>query len=278
MRVHHLNCGSMREIDPAGGPPWHPLEPARALNHCLLVESDAGLVLVETGFGAGDVDRAEASLGATFLARTQPVLDPAETARHQVERLGFRPEDVRHVVLTHLDLDHSGGLPDFPWATVHVHEAEHRSAMAAGEHPEHGLRYRPAHWAHRPRWATYPDQRGRTWFGFDAIELAGLPPEILLVPLAGHTAGHCAVAVATADRWLLHAGDAYYHQGQVDPVRRWSMPLWEALEELTEVDRPLRLANQARLRELVREHGDEVEVFSAHDPWAYQRFTAAVTT
>lgn len=277
MRVHHLNCGSMREIDPAGEPAGQPLEPARALNHCLLVESDAGLVLVETGFGAVDVDRPRDSLGATFLDRTQPVLDPAETAHHQVERLGFRPEDVRHVVLTHLDLDHTGGLPDFPWATVHVHEAEHRAAMGADPHPEHGLRYRAAHWAHRPRWATYPAQRGRSWFGFDAIELAGLPPEILLVPLAGHTAGHCAVAVRGADRWLLHAGDAYYHQGQVDPRQRFSMPLWELLEEITEVDRPLRMGNQARLRELLRDHAGEVEVFSAHDPWAFRRYAAPVT-
>jgi glyoxylase-like metal-dependent hydrolase (beta-lactamase superfamily II) len=156
---------------------------------------------------------------------------------------------------------------------VHVHEAEQRSATAPGAHPEHGTRYRPAHWAHRPRWVTYPSRRGRSWFGFDAIELAGLPADVLLVPLAGHTAGHCAVAVRADDRWLLHAGDAYYHQGEVDPDRRWSIPPLEALEELTEVDRPLRVANLARVRELVREHSDEVEVFCAHDPWAFRRLS-----
>src|SRR4051794_15071179 len=128
MRIHHLNCGSMRELDPASGPAE--LAPAPALNHCLLVESDAGPVLVETGFGAADVQHPEESLGRTFVERTGPVLDLAETARHQVERLGFAAEDVRHVVLTHLDVDHTGGLPDFPHAAVHVHEAEHRSAMA----------------------------------------------------------------------------------------------------------------------------------------------------
>lgn len=49
MKICHLNCGSMREVDPAG---QGPATPARALNHCLLVETDAaGLVLVETGFG-----------------------------------------------------------------------------------------------------------------------------------------------------------------------------------------------------------------------------------
>ncbi|GAA0396948.1 MBL fold metallo-hydrolase [Microbispora corallina] len=274
MKIHHLNCGSMREIDP-GAAPAHRLPPARALNHCLLVETDAaGLVLVETGFGTQDVERGRETLGPTFLARTEALLDPRETALSHVRRLGHSPADVRHVVLTHLDLDHTGGLPDFPQATVHVHADEYRAAMATtSDHPEHDVRYRPAHWAHRPHWATYGRQKGVAWFGFDAIELDGLPPEILLVPLAGHTRGHCAVAVRDGDRWLLHAGDAYYHQGQIDPGDRWSMPLWEALEEITEVDRPLRTANQARLRELLRDHGDEVEVFSAHDPWAFRRHT-----
>ena len=79
------------------------------------------------------------------------------------------------------------------------------------------------------------------------------------------------MVVRTGERRLLHAGDAFYHQGQVNPARRWSMPLFEALEEIAEVDRPLRMGNLARLRELAREHGDEVEVFSAHDPWAFAR-------
>jgi glyoxylase-like metal-dependent hydrolase (beta-lactamase superfamily II) len=273
MKIHHLNCGSMREINPADAPA-RPLEPARALNHCLLIETDsAGLVLVETGFGTTDMERGQETLGRTFLERTQAVLDPGETALSLISRLGYSSEDVRHIVLTHLDLDHTGGLPDFPHATVHLHAAEYRAAMATtSSHPEHDLRYRPAHWAHRPHWATHTSQKGNSWFGFDAIEMEGLPPEILLIPLAGHTQGHCAVAVRDTDRWLLHAGDAYYHHGQIEPGNRWSMPLWEALEEITEIDRPLRMANQSRLRELLRDHGDEVEVFSAHDPWAFQRY------
>jgi hypothetical protein len=44
------------------------------------------------------------------------------------------------------------------------------------------------------------------------------------------------------------------------------------LEEITEIDRPLRIANQARIRELRRTAGDTVDVFSAHDPWAFERY------
>jgi glyoxylase-like metal-dependent hydrolase (beta-lactamase superfamily II) len=268
MKIHHLNAGSMREIAPGND-----LKPARALNHVLLVETDKALVLVDTGFGTAD---SEATLGRTFMQRTQPRLEPQETALRQVKNLGYEPEDVRHVVLTHLDLDHTGGLPDFPQATVHLHEAELQAAMTPGNsHPEHDLRYRPAHWAHHPQWTTYQSRKGNSWYGFDALELAGLT-DILLIPLAGHTEGHSAVAVRDGDRWLLHAGDAFYHHGQIEADNRWSMPMWEALEEITEIDRPLRMANQARLRELVRDHGDEVDVFSAHDPWAFQRYEGMV--
>ncbi|KAA2261159.1 MBL fold metallo-hydrolase [Solihabitans fulvus] len=277
MRIHHLNCGSLRHVAPDEGAPVA-LAPARAVCHCLLLETDGGLVLVDTGLGRNDVDRPHETLGETFLGRAQPVLTAEETAAHQIAALGHSPDDVTDIVVTHLDLDHIGGLPDFPNARVHVHAAEYRAAMAApGAHPEDRTRYRPAQWAHRPHWVTYETRRDDSWFGFDAIELDGLPPEILLVPLGGHTSGHSAVAVRDTDRWLLHAGDAYYHHGQLGPVDRWSITGLEALEELTEVQRPLRQANHARLRELVARHGDEVEVFSAHDPWEFQRYTAATT-
>jgi len=64
-----------------------------------------------------------------------------------------------------------------------------------------------------------------------------------------------------AARW-----DAYYHDGQVNPDRRWSLPLLGALEELTEVDRPLRMANLGRLRELRRDHAGTVEIFLPMTP------------
>ncbi|MFI6283324.1 hypothetical protein ACIBCM_00980 [Streptomyces sp. NPDC051018] len=47
----------------------------------------------------------------------------------------------------------------------------------------------------------------------------------------------------------------------------------DVLRQITEVDRPLRLGNHARLRALVRLHGDEISVFSAHDPWEPARHT-----
>ncbi|MET7305167.1 MBL fold metallo-hydrolase [Embleya sp. NPDC005575] len=173
-------------------------------------------------------------LGAEWVGYAAPVLDLNETALHQVRRLGFAPEDVRHVVLTHLDRDHAGGLADLPHATVHVHKAEYEAGIAGGAD-----RYRAAQLAHGPRWATYASEQGDPWFGFDAVcRLDGLPEEILLVPLGGHTEGHSAVAVDTGERWLLHAGDAYFYHGEVDPDAPRSHPLLDFVQLGAEVDRP----------------------------------------
>lgn len=42
----------------------------------------------------------------------------------------YDPRDVKHIVLTHLDFDHAGGLDDFPWATVHMMRVERDYAEA----------------------------------------------------------------------------------------------------------------------------------------------------
>ena len=93
------------------------------------------------------------------------------------------------------------------------------------------------------------------------------------MPLGGHTAGHTGVAVRDGDRWLLHCGDAYYYHRELaeDPHPH---PLLDLVQSSAEVHHDLRLGTQARLRELVRDHGDEVTVFSAHDPWELERAQA----
>jgi hypothetical protein len=50
-------------------------------------------------------------------------------------------------------------------------------------------------------------ENGDRWFEFDAIRLP-FEPEMWLVPLHGHTRGHCGVAVRGQERWLFHVGDA----------------------------------------------------------------------
>ncbi|MQY09359.1 MBL fold metallo-hydrolase [Actinomadura macrotermitis] len=262
MRVHHLNCGSLSLIEPVDGP----YGPARAVCHCLLIETGAsGLVLVDTGIGTHDIARPEERLGADWITYAGPVLDPAETALHQVRALGYAADDVRHILVTHLHNDHIGGLADFPDATVHLHEAEYADAVTGPGAAAHA-----AQLAHGPRWRTYSEDAGEEWNGFHGVRpFEGLPPEILLVPMGGHTPGHIGVAVHAGDRTLLHAGDTYFYHGEVDRPDPVVHPLMNLIQEGAETDRELRLANVDQLRELVAK--GTVEVFSAHDPWELSR-------
>ena len=105
---------------------------------------------------------------------------------------------------------------------------------------------------------------GEDWFGFEAVrDIPGLPSEILLVPLIGHTRGHTGVAVKSDDGWLLHAGDAYFYRGEVEtpPSNIFALKL---TAKQTETIRAQRLSNVERLREL--KASGEAEVFCAHDP------------
>jgi glyoxylase-like metal-dependent hydrolase (beta-lactamase superfamily II) len=270
--VHHLGCGTMcphggRLITGSGSV----RETARLICHCLLVEGTDGLVLIDTGFGLDDM-RNTRQLGTIFDKLFRPQAREHETAIAQVRALGFDPGDVRHIVATHLDVDHAGGLPDFPDAQVHVLGRELHAAL----HPSlrERERYVAAHWAHGPRWVEH-ETGGDEWLGFESIRiLPGSDEGILLVPLIGHTRGHAGVAVRHDGRWLLHCGDAYFNRGEMETPASCP-PVLKAFQAVNSADNSARRQNRERLRELLARHSDEVELFCSHDPETLARFQAA---
>ncbi|MEQ5789376.1 MBL fold metallo-hydrolase [Erythrobacter sp. NFXS35] len=268
MKIHHLNCGT---CCPVGGRLFDGKSDSafgHIVCHCLLIESDAGLILVDTGFGTRDVDHPARRLSPFFLTLNNIKLRAEETAVAQVRRLGFDPADVRHIIVTHLDFDHAGGIEDFPNAAVHVTAREKEVADARrGGAFVGSRRYRPQQWNEVNDWRLYPFGGGERWFGFDAVrDLDGLPPEILLIPLAGHTWGHAGVAIREPGGWMLHAGDAYFYRGEIGARQYSCTPALRGYQRMMEVDRTARLHNQSRLRQLSLDHADGVRIFCAHDP------------
>lgn len=238
--VHHINCGWLHA-------PPNP----RASCHCLLLEDPAGLALVDTGIGLLDSDR----LARPVIDAAGFLFDEADTAVRQIEQLGFSASDVTDIVLTHADPDHAGGLSDFPGARVHI-AAEERVALRDGN-----PRYAPAQFAHRPRWETYSGS-DRRWFGLEARPVAlGFASEVLLVPLPGHTLGHCGVAVGQGRRWALHVGDAYYLRAE---VARDDHPV-SLLAALRADDDALRRRSLGEIRRVAREHRGQIDFFGYHD-------------
>ena len=96
--------------------------------------------------------------------------------------------------------------------------------------------------------------------------LPGGGDDVLLIPLAGHSRGHCGVAVRTSDGWLLHCGDAYFHHAEVAPAGGRTPAALKLFESLVNVDRRRRIANQNRLRDLARTHAEEIRLICSHDP------------
>lgn len=271
MRIHHLNAISTCPIGGAFVDGRSAGLHGRLACHCLLVEAPGGLVLVDTGLGLRDVAAPTRRLSRFLLALLRPELRAGMTAVRQIERLGYEPSDVRHVVLTHLDFDHAGGLDDFPEATVHL-LAEERDDAAAQRTFLDRMRYRPQQWITAPRWRVYARGEGEPWLGFDAVrDLEGLPPEILLVPLIGHTLGHAGVAVRGSFGWVLQAGDAYFFHAEMDPDLPRCPAGLRLYQALMEKDRGARIWNRDRLRALRREHGGEVTITCGHDAVEFER-------
>jgi len=163
-------------------------------------------------------------------------------------------------------------LPDFPKAKVHVHAKETDAAIGR-DTLNQKQRYRSVQFAHSPAWETYA-ALGEPWKGVPAVrQLAGLPPELLALPIGGHSRGHAAIAVDTGHGWLVHAGDAYFHRSVMERGDTSGMP-WalRSVERFIAFDYKSVRANHAMLAKLATHEG--VTVFSSHDPVEYERLRA----
>jgi glyoxylase-like metal-dependent hydrolase (beta-lactamase superfamily II) len=245
--------------------------------HCLVLETMEGLVVVDSGFGLDDVRSPNERIGRSFqlVAGFTPREDG--TLLRQIEALGFSASDVRHIAVTHLDMDHAGGLADFPEARIHVHARELEAVQTLRRLIDHH-RYRQAQWAHGPRWTTY-EGGGETWEGFANVrKLEGVGEDVLLVPLFGHTAGHAGIVVPSPDgeRRILHAGDAYFSRFELDQ-QPYCPPAIDLMQRALSIDETLRLDNQRRLRTLARKPGGTVDVINAHDPHYLARLQGDAT-
>jgi glyoxylase-like metal-dependent hydrolase (beta-lactamase superfamily II) len=258
MRVHHLNCGSF-----VNG----------MVSHVLLCETDDGLVLVDSGVGVREIVGARARAKVHFKLLGHAMRE-SEAALRQIEALGYQADDVKHIVFTHLDLDHAGGAADFPRAAAHTTAAELVAARQRRSLTER-VRYRPMQLADLD-FRTYAGA-GAGLLGFPTAYPIDAAEDIVLIPLPGHTRGHAAVAVNTGrDGWLLHAGDAFYHYSVITGERADAGSRFASVLEnrVFAMDRRLIAGNHRRLRALADASEPRVRVFCAHDRRQFEELAA----
>ena len=216
MRVHHLNCGTLcphgrRLIDGEGGCSSRP----SLVCHCLLIETDDGLVLVDTGFGIEDA-RNPGQLGAAFeLMRPERRASP-RPALKQVEALGFAAGDVRqhrrHPPRPR-PLRRPARLPRGRGPRLRAASSRRRSTRslqraAALPRPPLGS---------TARTGSGTRSSGDEWFGFEGVSdpARHSAPRCCWSRSPATRAATSAVAIRDGEGWLLHCGDAYFHHGEI---------------------------------------------------------------
>jgi glyoxylase-like metal-dependent hydrolase (beta-lactamase superfamily II) len=136
-------------------------------------------------------------------------IEPEEEIGPQLKSLGIGARDVKTVILTHLHMDHDGGLRHFPHSRILVHPKE--LALARGAMG--WMRgYLPQRW---PSWFDpVPLQLTQAPVGPFAASLRLIAAgDVVALATPGHTAHHVSVLAYEDDAAVFLAGDTSYSQG-----------------------------------------------------------------
>jgi len=179
--------------------------------HAYLLEHPRrGLVLFDAGICSDQAHRHSQyyrGILRVILDDDEYAQEPNETLAEQLKRLGYRCEDVRTVILTHLHEDHVGGLRDLPKARVVVSQAEW-GARHAKMYSFIPMFYEPSY-ACVEQWERVSFKSG-AFHTFDRSHDLFGDGTVRLLPTPGHTPGHTCALVDMGGYQLMVTGDCLY--------------------------------------------------------------------
>jgi N-acyl homoserine lactone hydrolase len=181
----------------------------------LIRHPSAGAILVDTGLHPSIATDGKENFGGLGARVAKPSLEPGEDVPAQLRKRGLEPGEVPIVVMTHMHIDHTSAISEFPQATFVVSEVEWGAATHGPSPLLSG--YRRPHYDYAFDYRTVDFDRGsvdsyasfgRTHdlFGDGSIRLAFTP---------GHSAGHMSIVCRLAQRDFVIGGDATYFAAQL---------------------------------------------------------------
>jgi N-acyl homoserine lactone hydrolase len=270
MRIHAIETGRVRikqaQIEGRGHGLWRQLQPIMSQQwadwvptYAWAIEHPEGLIVVDTG--AATHLKSLPRWHPFFQLSVQFDIEPEQEVGPQLRGLGIGPRDVTTVVLTHLHIDHDGGLAHFPHSRILADAGElARTAGIAGMIQG----YLPGRW---PTWFDpQPLAFETSAYGPFArsvrITAAG---DVVAVPTPGHTPNHVSVIVRDGDQHIVLAGDASYLErtmltGTIDGISP---------------DEAVARSTLANIRQLCEQ--SPTVYLPTHDPQAAQRLRERAT-
>jgi glyoxylase-like metal-dependent hydrolase (beta-lactamase superfamily II) len=185
---------------------------------------------------------------------------------NQIQALGYNPHNVKHIILSHLDIDHMSGIVDFPQATIHLFKSELTAALNPKGKFEQA-RYQHLSNYDYSNWELY-DYSGSYWKGLESINLRNLPAIIQLIPLEGHTLGHCGIAIEhETNHHTFFIADACLdtsdlHQEKYKTINLFSM----IYNSIMHVDKIQYSMTKKKLQTFTKFHHQNVTFINAHQP------------
>jgi len=123
MKLYFFECGILKSQKHYFTAGRGLLEPFDVPVPAFLIEHPRGYVLYDTG-NALEVTIDKKKHWGAIVAAYDPVMTEDQWIVNQVKRVGVQPEDIKYVIMSHLHLDHAGGVGHFPKAKYVVQREE----------------------------------------------------------------------------------------------------------------------------------------------------------
>jgi glyoxylase-like metal-dependent hydrolase (beta-lactamase superfamily II) len=213
-QVEGRGHGLLRRLAIFTDPNWAEWLPTYAW----VIDSSEGIIVVDTGQGTHLLETGK-SLHPYIRWEVAFRIEREQEIGPQLRALGIGPRDVKRVVLTHLHMDHDGGLVYFPDSEILVAPGELETARGI-----------------MGRIRGYLPNRWPSWFDPKPLDLAAEPfgpfvasrrltqaGDVVAVATPGHTADHISIIVEDGDTTFFLAGDTSYNEelmlaGKLDGV------------------------------------------------------------